>query len=100
MERRTPGAWRRNCNERPARSRSDSKIPERAAREFQRGRSSSRARQPERNPLSHLVRRRTAFDPGDITMSSRAGFGGAIKNVLAWAGLALMLASFVWWQIL
>jgi N-acetylmuramoyl-L-alanine amidase len=33
-------------------------------------------------------------------MSSRTGFGGKVKSVLAWLGLALMLASFVWWQIL
>lgn len=30
----------------------------------------------------------------------RFGLGGAIKNIVAWLGLALMLASFVWWQFL
>jgi len=33
-------------------------------------------------------------------MSLRIGFGGTMKNIVAWLGLALMLASFVWWQIL
>ena len=33
-------------------------------------------------------------------MSRRIGFGGAIQNVVTWLGLAVMLASFVWWQIL
>ena len=33
-------------------------------------------------------------------MFRRIGFGGAMKNIVAWLGLALMLASFVWWQIL
>src|SRR5438270_11789258 len=33
-------------------------------------------------------------------MSRRIGFGGTMKNIVAWLGLALMLASFVWWQIL
>src|SRR5690242_19609814 len=30
----------------------------------------------------------------------RSGFGGAMRNFVAWMGLALMLASFIWWQIL
>ena len=30
----------------------------------------------------------------------RSGFGGAITNIVAWMGLALMLVSFVWWQFL
>jgi N-acetylmuramoyl-L-alanine amidase len=30
----------------------------------------------------------------------RSGLGGAVKNVVAWMGLALMLVSFVWWQVL
>ena len=30
----------------------------------------------------------------------RIGFGGMMKNIVAWLGLALMFASFVWWQIL
>jgi N-acetylmuramoyl-L-alanine amidase len=30
----------------------------------------------------------------------RSGFGGTMKNIVAWLGLALMLASFGWWQIL
>jgi N-acetylmuramoyl-L-alanine amidase len=30
----------------------------------------------------------------------RTGFGGTMKNIVAWLGLALMFASFVWWQIL
>ncbi len=33
-------------------------------------------------------------------MSLRISFGGTMKNIVAWLGLALMLASFVWWQIL
>ena len=33
-------------------------------------------------------------------MSRRIGFGGTVKNIVAWIGLALMAASFVWWQIL
>ena len=33
-------------------------------------------------------------------MSRRIGFGGAIQNVVTWLGLGVMLASFVWWQIL
>src|SRR5947209_9900384 len=33
-------------------------------------------------------------------MSWRIGFSGTMKNIVAWLGLALMLASFVWWQIL
>lgn len=28
----------------------------------------------------------------------RSGFGGAMKNIVAWLGLALMVASFIWWQ--
>jgi N-acetylmuramoyl-L-alanine amidase len=32
--------------------------------------------------------------------SERSGFGGTMKNIVAWLGLALMLASFGWWQIL
>src|SRR5436305_13472762 len=30
----------------------------------------------------------------------RFGFGGAMKNIVAWLGLSLMVASFVWWQVL
>ena len=30
----------------------------------------------------------------------RLGLLGAMKNIVAWMGLLLMLASFVWWQIL
>jgi N-acetylmuramoyl-L-alanine amidase len=30
----------------------------------------------------------------------RLGFGGTMKNIVAWLGLLLMVASFVWWQIL
>lgn len=30
----------------------------------------------------------------------RLGLPGAMKNIVAWMGLLLMLASFVWWQIL
>src|SRR5438309_4843975 len=30
----------------------------------------------------------------------RFGFGGAMKNIVAWLGFGLMVASFVWWQIL
>ena len=30
----------------------------------------------------------------------RLGFGGMMKNIVAWLGLLLMIASFVWWQIL
>ena len=33
-------------------------------------------------------------------MSRRIGFGGRTKNIVAWLGFALMVASFVWWQIL
>ena len=33
-------------------------------------------------------------------MSWRIGFGGTVKNIVAWLGFALMVASFVWWQIL
>jgi N-acetylmuramoyl-L-alanine amidase len=33
-------------------------------------------------------------------MSRRPGFGGTMKNIVAWLGFALMIASFVWWQIL
>jgi N-acetylmuramoyl-L-alanine amidase len=33
-------------------------------------------------------------------MSLRSGFGGTMKNIVAWLGLGLMLTSFVWWQIL
>jgi N-acetylmuramoyl-L-alanine amidase len=33
-------------------------------------------------------------------MSRRIGFGGVVKNILAWLGLALMVASFIWWQFL
>jgi N-acetylmuramoyl-L-alanine amidase len=32
--------------------------------------------------------------------SARSGFGGAMQNIVAWLGLALMVASFVWWQFL
>jgi N-acetylmuramoyl-L-alanine amidase len=32
--------------------------------------------------------------------AGRSGFGGRLKNTVAWLGLALMIASFVWWQIL
>jgi N-acetylmuramoyl-L-alanine amidase len=32
--------------------------------------------------------------------SERSGFGGTMKDIVAWLGLALMLASFGWWQIL
>jgi N-acetylmuramoyl-L-alanine amidase len=32
--------------------------------------------------------------------AGRSGFGGTMKNIVAWLGMALMLASFVWWQIL
>lgn len=28
----------------------------------------------------------------------RFAVGGAVKNIVAWLGLALMLASFIWWQ--
>ena len=31
---------------------------------------------------------------------AQSGFGGAVKNVVAWLGLALMVASFIWWQFL
>src|SRR5213594_3390241 len=31
---------------------------------------------------------------------ARLGFGGTMKNIVAWLGLSLMVASFVWWQIL
>src|SRR5947209_9372975 len=31
--------------------------------------------------------------------SGRFGLGGAVKNVVAWLGLALMVASFIWWQL-
>src|SRR5258708_21363568 len=31
---------------------------------------------------------------------ARFGFGGTVKNIVAWLGLLLMVASFVWWQIL
>lgn len=31
---------------------------------------------------------------------ARLGFLGSMANLLAWLGLALMLASFVWWQFL
>ncbi len=30
----------------------------------------------------------------------RSGLVGAMKNIVAWLGLALMLVSFVWWQFL
>ena len=30
----------------------------------------------------------------------RSGFGGTMQNIVAWLGLALMITSFVWWQIL
>ncbi len=30
----------------------------------------------------------------------RMGLGGTMKNIVAWLGLLLMLASFVWWQVL
>jgi len=30
----------------------------------------------------------------------QSGVGGAIKNIVAWSGLSLVVASFVWWQIL
>src|SRR5438132_13068507 len=30
----------------------------------------------------------------------RLAFGGTMKNIVAWLGLSLMVASFVWWQIL
>ena len=33
-------------------------------------------------------------------MSWRIGFGGTVKNIVAWLGFTLMVASFVWWQIL
>jgi len=33
-------------------------------------------------------------------MSWRIGFGGTVKNIVAWLGFALMVASFVWSQIL
>ncbi len=33
-------------------------------------------------------------------MSRRLGFGGRTKNIVAWLGFVLMVASFVWWQIL
>jgi N-acetylmuramoyl-L-alanine amidase len=33
-------------------------------------------------------------------MSWRSGFGGAVQNVIAWTGLAVMLISFIWWQVL
>src|SRR5262249_12707336 len=32
--------------------------------------------------------------------SERSGFGGTMQNIVAWLGLCLMVASFVWWQIL
>ena len=32
--------------------------------------------------------------------AGRSGFGGAMKNIVTWLGMTLMLASFVWWQIL
>src|SRR6266403_1578214 len=31
---------------------------------------------------------------------ARFGFGGRTKNIVAWLGFTLMVASFVWWQIL
>src|SRR5439155_23605155 len=31
---------------------------------------------------------------------ARFGFGGTVKNIVAWLGLSLMVASFGWWQIL
>src|SRR5713101_8160287 len=31
---------------------------------------------------------------------ARFGFGGTVKNIVAWLGLSLMVASFVWWQVL
>jgi N-acetylmuramoyl-L-alanine amidase len=31
---------------------------------------------------------------------ARFGFRGSITNLLAWVGLGLMLASFIWWQFL
>src|SRR5438128_9958334 len=31
---------------------------------------------------------------------ARFGFGGTVKNIVAWLGLSLMVASFVWWQML
>ena len=30
----------------------------------------------------------------------RFGFGGKMQDIVAWLGLALMVATFVWWQIL
>jgi N-acetylmuramoyl-L-alanine amidase len=33
-------------------------------------------------------------------LRGRSGFGGAVKNIVAWLGLLLMLASFIWWQFL
>src|SRR5216684_1118398 len=30
----------------------------------------------------------------------RFGSGGRIKNIVAWLGLSLMVASFIWWQVL
>ena len=30
----------------------------------------------------------------------RFGFGGTMKNIVAWLGLLLMVASFTWWQVL
>jgi N-acetylmuramoyl-L-alanine amidase len=33
-------------------------------------------------------------------LRKRLGLPGAMKNIVAWMGLVLMLASFVWWQIL
>src|SRR6202171_921184 len=30
----------------------------------------------------------------------RFGFGGTMKNIVAWLGLLLMVASFIWWQVL
>jgi N-acetylmuramoyl-L-alanine amidase len=33
-------------------------------------------------------------------LRKRLGLPGAMKNIVAWMGLLLMLASFVWWQIL
>src|ERR1051326_6598695 len=30
----------------------------------------------------------------------RSGFGGAMQNIVAWVGLAVMVISFVWWQFL
>ena len=33
-------------------------------------------------------------------MGERLGTGGKMRNIVAWLGLSLMLASFVWWQVL